>query len=479
MERTLTVAMPAGEAATVASAPSSTPDLPVSEQDRLANALAGDGKLLTLMTFFGLGLLLAFTPCVFPMVPILSGIIAGQGEGITTRRAFTLSLIYVLAMALTYTGAGIVAGLFGSNLQAAFQNTWIIAAFAGLFVLLSLAMFGFYELQVPAALQTRLNAMSNRQSGGTFTGVAIMGVLSALIVGPCVAAPLAGALIYIGQTGDAVLGGMALFALALGMGVPLLVFGTSAGKLLPRAGAWMDAVKAVFGVALLALAIWMLERILPPTLIMLLWGALAIGCAVYLGAFDRLTPPVSGWRRLWKAAGVMLLIGGTIQFLGAAAGGKDWLQPLAGIGGGSAAHSEIVHFERIKSGQDLDEQLQLAAATGKPVVLDFYADWCVDCRRMEKYTFPEPNVQSMLGKVTPLQADVTANDDVDQALMKRLGIIGPPAILVFGLDGEELRPFRVVGYQKSDRFVEHLTQALQYTGADSSASSATLAKSGN
>lgn len=473
IEKTLQVALPAGagtanEPPNVASLQAeSAPGLPVSEQDRLAMALGGDRRGLTLLTFFGLGLLLAFTPCVFPMVPILSGIIAGQGDRITTRKAFSLSLIYVLAMALTYTAAGVFAGLFGANLQAAFQNAWIIAGFSALFVALAFAMFGFYELQIPAAWQSRLNAMSNRQSGGTYTGVAVMGVLSALIVGPCVAAPLAGALIYIGQTGDAVLGGLALFALSLGMGAPLLVFGTSAGKLLPKAGAWMETVKAVFGVALLGLAIWMLERIVPPTVVMLLWGALAIGCAVYLGAFDRLTPPVSGWRRLWQATGVMFLVAGVLQFVGAAAGGNDWMRPLAGLGGGAVAQTERVKFDTIKSGDDLDAALAGAALSGKPVVLDFYADWCVDCRRMEKYTFPDPGVQAALTQVTPLKADVTANDEVDQALMKRLNIIGPPAILVFALNGDELRPFRVVGYQKSEKFIEHLNEALEYTGGPS------------
>ncbi|HEY0634378.1 MAG TPA: protein-disulfide reductase DsbD, partial [Gammaproteobacteria bacterium] len=283
---------------------------PQSEQDSLAASLKSGDTLATLLLFFGLGLLLAFTPCVFPMIPILSSIIVGHGEKITTRKAFTLSLVYVLAMALTYTVAGVIAGLFGANLQAAFQNPWILGSFSALFVLLALSMFGFYELQLPSALQSKLSEISNKQQGGHLAGVAIMGLLSALIVGPCVAPPLMGALIYIGQTGDAVLGGLALFALSLGMGAPLIAIGTSAGKLLPRAGGWMDAVKAVFGVLMLAVAIWMLERILPPIIIMVLWGLLLIVSAIYMGAIDAVGETASGWRKLWQGLGLALLVWG-------------------------------------------------------------------------------------------------------------------------------------------------------------------------
>ena len=436
-----------------------TDRMPVPEQDRLARSL-GEDSIWTLISFFGFGLLLAFTPCVFPMIPILSGIIAGQGDKITTARAFLLSVVYVLAMALTYTIAGVIAGVFGKNLQAAFQNTWMLAGFSAVFVLLSLSMFGFYELQLPASLQTRMNQISNRQSGGTWIGVAVMGVLSALIVGPCVAPPLAGALIYIGQSGDAVLGGLALFALSMGMGTPLIVVGTSAGKYLPRAGAWMDAVKAVFGVGLLALALWMLERILDPTLIMFLWGTLLIGSGIYLRALERLDPEVSGWRRLWKSIGVMLLVLGVLEFIGAAAGGKDWLQPLNSLRGGTAAQGsgQTVEFQTIKSVTDLDRSL---ASAGQPVVLDFSADWCVDCKRMEKYTFPTPTVQAELAKGVALQADVTANDDLDQELMRRFNIIGPPAILFFDARGQEMPGFRVVGYQRPEDFARHVKLAFE------------------
>ena len=287
-----------------------------------------------------------------------------------------------------------------------------------------------------------------------------MGVLSALIVGPCVAPPLAGALIYIGQSGDAVLGGLALFSLSLGMGAPLIVVGTSAGKFLPRAGAWMDAVKAVFGVGLLALALWMLERILDPTLIMFLWGTLMIACGIYLRALERLDSEVSGWHRLWKSIGVMLLVLGVLEFVGAAAGGRDWLQPLDGLGGNTAAQGSdhAVEFRMIKSVADLD---RLLASSDQPAVLDFSADWCVDCKRMEKYTFPTPRVQAQLAKGLVLQADVTANDDIDQALMRRFNIIGPPAILFFDARGQEMPRFRVVGYQRPEEFAKHVKLAFE------------------
>jgi thiol:disulfide interchange protein DsbD len=460
-EAGLTASAPAiSSTATEASGTTPAEDQLIPEQDRLARAL-GEDQLWTLLSFFGFGLLLAFTPCVFPMVPILSGIIAGQGDRITTRRAFLLSLVYVLAMALTYTVAGVIAGMFGKNLQAAFQNAWVLGSFSVVFVLLALSMFGFYELQIPARLQNKLNQISHRQESGTWLGVAIMGILSALIVGPCVAPPLAAALIYIGQSGDALLGGLALFALSLGMGTPLLVVGTSAGRYLPRAGAWMTAVKAAFGVGLLALALWMLERIVDPTLIMLGWGALAIASGVYMGALDRLDASVSGWRRLWKSVGVMLLVLGIMQFIGAAAGGKDWLQPLkfsGGVGNASGQIAQPVEFRKIKS---LGQLNGLLADEPRPAMLDFYADWCVDCKRMEKYSFPEPPVQAAMADGLILKADVTANDDVDQALMSSFRIIGPPAILFFGRSGQEMPEFRVIGYQRPEAFAGHVERAFK------------------
>jgi thiol:disulfide interchange protein DsbD len=356
----------------------------------------------------------------------------------------------------------VLAGLFGQNLQAVFQNPWIISGFVAVFILLAFSMFGFYELQVPGRLQSRLAEASNRQRGGELWGVAVMGFLSALIVGPCVAPPLMAALIVIGSSGDAVLGGAALFALSMGMGLPLILFGVSAGKLVPRAGPWMDAVKAVFGVGLLALAIWMLERILPGSLIMLLWGVLAIGCGVYLGALERVEPGASGWRRLWKSLGLVLLLLGALEIVGAAAGGDYWLRPLEGLRATSGGHTEAAEahpgFARIKSLEDLDRALE--AARGSGAMLDFYADWCVECVRMERNTFPDSGVQALLSELRPLQADVTAHDETDQALMKAFGIIGPPAILFFDRNGDEMKAYRLVGYFDPEAFSTHLQRVL-------------------
>lgn len=458
-----------------AAASSSTTDAPpISEQDQLANALASGGWL-TVLSFFGFGLLLAFTPCVFPMIPILSSIIVGQGDKLSTRRAFLLSLIYVLAMAVTYTVAGVLAGLFGGNLQAAFQDPLILIAFSLVFVALALSMFGFYEIQLPNSVQSRLSQISNQQKGGTIAGVAIMGFLSALIVGPCVAPPLAGALIYISQTGDAVLGGTALFALSMGMGAPLIAIGTSAGKLLPRAGGWMDSVKAVFGVMMLGVSIWMLERIVPAQITMALVGTLLIASGIYMGALEPLhhrhiqsaePSAPSGWHKLWKSLGLVLVIYGVLQFVGIAANGKDYMQPLRGVslGGGvsSAGASVLGHdelFTKIKSSEDLNQAIK--QANGKPVMLDFYADWCVACKEMEKYSFTDPGVQAAMANMVVLQADVTDNDEVDQALMKRFGVIGPPSILYFGPDGQERKAYRVVGEMGPSEFRDHTLAAIK------------------
>ncbi len=436
---------------------------PQAEQDRIAATLVKGSLGLILASFFGFGLLLAFTPCVFPMIPILSGIIAGQGRGITPRRAFLLSLVYVLAMALTYTLAGVLAGLFGQNLQASFQNPWLLAAFAGIFVALALSMFGFFELQLPSRLQTRLSEISNRQQGGTLLGVAVMGLLSALIVGPCVAPPLAGALIYIGQTGDGLLGGTALFALSLGMGAPLLLIGTSAGKWLPRAGGWMDQIKAVFGVLLLAVAITLVERILPPAISLGLWGGLLITASVYMGALAALPVEASGWAKLWKGLGVTILVYGALMLVGAAAGGKDTLQPLRGLtlAGGGQAEQNSLHFKAIKSTADLERELAAARTQGQAVMLDFYADWCVSCKELERYTFPAPEVRAALARVVLLRADVTANDAEDKALLQgRFGLPGPPAILFFDLSGQERTNYRLIGFKPAAEFAAHAKRAL-------------------
>jgi thiol:disulfide interchange protein DsbD len=436
--------------------------LGASEQDRIADSLANDGMALALLTFFGFGLLLAFTPCVFPMIPILSGIIIGQGEQLTAKRGLYLSAIYVLAMALTYSVAGVLAGLFGQNLQAAFQNPWVLTTFAAVFVALAFSMFGFYELQLPSSLQSKVTMLSNKQKGGTTSGVAIMGLLSAVIVGPCVAPPLAGALIYIGQTGDAVLGGLALFAMALGMGAPLLLIGASAGRILPRAGAWMDAVKAVFGVLMLAVAIWLLERVLPATVILLLWSALLIISAIYMGALERIADGASGWRKLWKGLGILLLGWGLLMLIGASAGKSDPLAPLAGFGiGGGSSEETHLEFRTIKGIEGLETALAQAKAANQTVMLDFYADWCIACKELEKYTFTDKGVQDALAGTLLIQADVTANDKADQALLKSLGLIGPPAILFYDRNGNEVKNARLVGFVPPEDFTPHARAALQ------------------
>lgn len=466
MQKTVSLQLPADQAAstTQAVAPAVTsPGAPVTEQDSIAESLKSGNTLLTLLAFFGFGLLLSFTPCVFPMIPILSSIIVGQGEGITTRKAFTLSVVYVLAMSVTYTFGGIMAGVFGENLQAAFQNPWIISSFVGIFVVLSLSMFGFYDLQLPNALQSKLTEISNKQEGGTLIGVAIMGFLSALIVGPCVAAPLAGALIYIGQTGDSVLGGMALFALSLGMGAPLIAIGTSAGKILPRAGDWMKPIKAVFGVALLAVGIWMLERIIPTEITNSLWAVLLIISAVYMGALSHLPIEADGWSKLWKGLGLVAMIYGIMLLIGVASGNTDMLQPLRSTQTMTAGTAAPEHkaFTKVRNNAELDAAIARASSEGKSVFLDFYADWCVECIRMEKSTFSKPEVQELFTDMVLLKADVTANNAEDKAMLKRFGLIGPPAMLVFGEDGKEKRNYRMVGFYPADEFVPHVRKALQ------------------
>ena len=433
------------------------------EQDRLARLL-GEQRFLAIPAFFGFGLLLAFTPCVFPMVPILSSLIAGQGAKLTRRRAILLSLVYVLAMALTYTVAGVLAALLGQNIQAWFQNPWVIAVFSGMFVLLALSMFGLYDLQLPTYLQHRLAELSNRQRGGQFAGVAIMGFLSALIVGPCVAPPLIGALTFIAVTGDLVLGAAALFALSLGMGVPLLVIGASTGHWLPRAGHWMERIKTVFGVLLLAVALWLLERILPAAAVMVLWATLFIVTATYMGALQAVAHGAPAWRTLVKGLGMVLLIYGVLLLIGVAAGGRDPWQPLRGVGfvaqSANAAQSPL--FDPVKTLADVDQALRRAA--GRPVLLDFYADWCVSCKELERETFADSTVRAALAEMVTLRADVTANDDDDRALMEKFGIIGPPAILFFGPDGRERREYRLVGFLSAEAFDAHLRTLLAARG---------------
>ena len=428
-------------------------------QDRVARSLATGDLPVVIAQFALFGLLLAFTPCVLPMIPILSAIVLGQGGKAGLPRAFALSFVYVLAMALAYTGAGVLAGLSGAGLQAFFQHPVVIVLFSGVFVLLALSMFGFYRLEMPVAWQARLAGLSRRQRGGTWAGVAAMGALSALIVGPCVAPPLAGALIYIARTGDALLGGLALFSLGMGMGVPLLVAGVSAGRLAPVAGPWMRVVERIFGVILIGVAIYLLERVVPPWTALLLWGGLLIVVAIYMGALDHLAAAASGWRRLWKGAGLAMLVYGVLLMVGAAAGGGDPLLPLKGLAARPDTEAAL-RFKPVKGLEGLGSELAAAGESGRSVMLEFYAEWCVSCKEMEKYTFSDAEVRRALGGTLLLRADVTANDEQDRALLARYELFGPPAVLFFGPDGRERTRFRVVGFVGAARFRRVVEDAL-------------------
>ncbi len=414
---------------------------PLSEQDQIAETLAGGDLWGILVLFFGAGILLAFTPCIFPTIPILSGIIVGHGAELDPRKGFLLSLLYVTAMASTYAAAGVVAGLFGRNLQVDMQNPWMLSAFALLFVLLALSMFGLYKIQLPSSWQSSLTVLSNRQKGGSWAGVAIMGALSALIVGPCVAPPFAGALIYVAKTGDALLGGAAFFTLGIGMGAPLLLIGASAGKLLPKAGHWMETINSLFGILFLAVAILLLERILPAEISTLLWGLLLLGTAVYLWAPHGLPTHRRGLKYLRRGMGLALLIyGGLILFSNP--------QPH-------------LQFRSVKGMEQLQLEVAAARAKGRPVMLDFYADWCISCKELERYTFSDPGVVSALGGFVLLQADVTANDESDRIMLNQFEISGPPLIVFYGPDGVEQRHLRLVGYIAPPEFIAHVAKIGQ------------------
>ena len=426
------------------------------DQNWFAAHLKNDSPLVMIGLFYLAGLALAFTPCVLPMVPILSGIIAGGGHKVTTARAFSLSLAYVLGMALTYTAAGIACAAAGKQVQALFQQWWVLALFAALFVVLALSMFGLFTLQMPVALQTRLAGISDRQSAGSYGGVAVMGALSALIVTTCVGPALVGALLFISQTGQLVRGGAALFAMSIGMGTPLLLVGASAGKLLPKAGPWMELVKRLFGVMMLAVAVWMLERIVPARLTLLLWAIPALALAVLL--FSQLHGR-SVAKFALRTAGALAALYGVMLLTGAVRGGTDPLAPLPLF----AARAHELQFRPVHSLAELDREVARARAQGKSVLLDFSAEWCTSCKEMERYTFTDPGVQRALIGTVLLRADVTANNEDDQALLKRFGIFGPPTIAFYSPDGTERSQYRVVGYMKAEAFAARTRAAINPT----------------
>ncbi|MDA0679965.1 MAG: protein-disulfide reductase DsbD [Proteobacteria bacterium] len=462
--RVIQVSLPEATAISALSAVSAaSPRAPISEQGRLAQVITTSAMGSVVATFFGLGLLLAFTPCVLPMVPILSGIIAGDGDKTSSSRGFWLALSYVMGMALVYTAAGVAAAAAGLQLQAMFNQPWVLVGFSSLFVILALSMFGMFDLQMPSAIQTRMANASGNQKRGTAIGAFVMGALSSLVVTACVAPALIATLTVMAQTGDMLRGGTALFAMSLGMGAPLLLVGAAQGKYLPKAGAWMVAVKNAFGFMMLGMGIWMMSRILPGEVTLAAYGILIFMAGVYLGGLTQLTPDSLGTRKLGKGLGLLAIIYGAVLLVGSLAGSNSMLRPLAalnsGIGTTGVAQHSGLDFQRIKTTGDLDAALARASADGKSAMLDFYADWCVSCIEMEEYTFTDSGVQDSLSGTVLLQADVTANDDEDQALLKRFGVFGPPTIIFFGNDGTQRHGYEVVGYMKAKDFAEHVRMA--------------------
>lgn len=431
-----------------------------SESDMITETFKSGNISLILLTFFGFGLLLSMTPCVFPMIPILSSIIVSQGEGMTAKKGFMLSLVYVLAMSVAYTMAGVLAGVFGSNIQASLQNPWVLSAFSAVFVLLAISMFGFFEIGLPSSIQSRLSNRSSKAGDkGGFVGVAVMGFLSALIVGPCVAPPLAGALVYIGQTGDAVLGGVALFVMSLGMGMPLLLIGTGAGKFMPRPGGWMSSVSKVFGVMMLGISIWMLSRILPESLVMFLWASLLIISSIYLGALESLEVNKRSWNALLKGFGLIIFILGLSLLVGLISGSTNLLSPLDKFTSTQTIVSTTSiksqnQFIKITSTQELDALFK--KHKGEKIMLDFYADWCTSCKELEHNTFANTDVKNALASFVLIKADITANGESEKALSKRYGVFGPPAILFFDEESKELKSKKVIGYKAPKEFLEHI-----------------------
>ena len=418
----------------------------LNETDTIANSLKDGSVFLVLATFFGFGLLLSLTPCVFPMIPILSSIIvnAGQNRELTVGRGFFLSLVYVLAMSLAYTIAGVLAGLFGANLQVALQNPYVLTVFAAIFVALAFSMFGYFEIRLPQSIQNKVNKTSEGKENQGVFGIAIMGFLSALIVGPCVAPPLAGALVYIGQTGDAILGGAALFVMSLGMGLPLLLIGIGAGKFMPKPGGWMESITRIFGIVMLAIAIWMLDRVLNPTIIMYLWALLFMGTAIYLKIYEHI---------LVKLITLVILVYGVLVFVGAVSGATNVLNPLEKLTSkvSISTNSEKLVFKKVKNLAELDLAIK---ASSKPVMLDFYADWCVACKELEEITFKDEAVISKLKEFTLLKADVTQNNQDDKDMQKKFGIVGPPGLIFWDENNQEINAAKIVGYKNPEEFLD-------------------------
>lgn len=462
------VSSPAEVATTTTQADSKTQDEYISEQDKSAEVLASGNAITIFIYFFLGGLALAFTACMYPMIPILSSIIVGQGEKVTTTHAFNLSLVYVLSMAVTF---GVMGALFaglakGVNIQAIFQQDYVLIPFTLVFIALALSMFGFYTIQMPAALQGKLSQISNEQKSGSFHGVIVMGALSALIIGPCAGPVLIGALIYVAKEGNVLLGFFSMFILGMGLGMPLLFVGITHGKYLPRAGGWMDTVKYTAGAILLSVALIFLERVsfMPAMLIMLLWSALLITGGIYMGAFQPVPEDKSGWFKLWKGLGLVLVLYGAIVMIGGLTGARNVTDPMHGssltMGGGGHTESEL-KFKRIKTVEDLQREVELASATNKFLMLDFYADWCTYCKTFEDYVLTDPTVKQLLSDFILVQVDVTKNDKEDVRLLKHTGVVAPPTFMFFGPDGKEIRKYRIVGEMNSTKFIEHVNRVLK------------------
>lgn len=418
----------------------------LSETDSIANSLKDGSALLVIATFFGFGLLLSLTPCVFPMIPILSSIIVGasKNEKMTGSRGFILSLVYVLSMSVAYTIAGVIAGIFGANLQVALQNPYVLVTFALVFVALAFSMFGYYEIKLPDSLQTKLNKSTDGKEKQGLMGISIMGFLSALIVGPCVAPPLAGALVYIGQTGDAVLGGIALFVMSLGMGMPLLIIGAGAGKFMPKPGGWMEGITRIFGIVMLGVAIWLLDRVLNPTVIMFLWSFLLLGSAIYLKMYRHI---------LAQLITLIVFLLGVVLFVGAVSGATNPLKPLEKFTQGTVVQTSNMKLE-FKKIKNIEELKQAIKESDKPIMLDFWASWCVSCKELEEITFKDEEVIKRLQGFTLLKADVSENNDDDIALQKMFGVVGPPALIFWDKDKNEVKASRIVGYKNPKEFLE-------------------------